>query len=152
MTADEQIGAADKAFMATVTPVGFVGDVVVITAPDEFVKTVMERRLRPVLVAHLSAIYERQIEVAFFTATAPAEAKTPADSDDASSLRLRVHQPSLHQAAHRLVELSFGSPAIPPSVHHGCRSRSSWGFHATFSYLLHLPSRRSRTRVEMSHA
>lgn len=102
VAADGAIGAADKAFMDTATPVGFVGDVVVITAPDDFVKTVMERRLRPVLVAHLSAIYERHIEVAFFTVTTPAETTPAAEPGDSSSRRLRAIEARLARIEKKL--------------------------------------------------
>ncbi len=73
---DEQISHADRAFMQMVTPLGMVADVIVIAAPDEFVKGAMDARLRYALLPHLAEIFGRPIGLAF-TADIPAAGAPP---------------------------------------------------------------------------
>ncbi len=52
-----------RAFLGLTRPLGLVEDVVLLAAPTEFAKEVLDARLRPLLVGALSAAYGREVRV-----------------------------------------------------------------------------------------
>ena len=59
-----------RAWVALTRPLGLVEDTVLLAAPNEFAKDVLESRLRPVIAEALSAAYGRDIRVAVTVAPA----------------------------------------------------------------------------------
>ncbi|MFD0639247.1 chromosomal replication initiator protein DnaA [Catenulispora yoronensis] len=54
--ADESLTKSEQAFLMIPQIVAVIGDTVVLAIPDEFSKNVLEQRLEPMLMAHLTAI------------------------------------------------------------------------------------------------
>lgn len=61
---DGTLSPQQKAFVALTQPLGLVEDTVLIAAPNEFTKDVLETRLRPLVSSALSAILGRDIRLA----------------------------------------------------------------------------------------
>ena len=62
--ADGTLSAQHRAWVGLTRPLGLVEDTVLLAAPNEFAKDVLDSRLRPVLAAALSAAYGRPVQVA----------------------------------------------------------------------------------------
>jgi chromosomal replication initiator protein len=69
---DETISMGDRAFLGLTTPIVLVGDTALVAAPDEFIKTVLDSRLRTAFVTHLSAMYGQEIRIAVTVEASPA--------------------------------------------------------------------------------
>ena len=61
---DGILSPQQKAFVSLTRPLGLVGDTVLIAAPNEFTKDVLETRLRPLVSSALSEIVGREIRLA----------------------------------------------------------------------------------------
>ena len=61
---DGALSAQHRAWVGLTRPLGLVEDTVLLAAPNEFAKDVLDSRLRPVLAAALSAAYGRPVQVA----------------------------------------------------------------------------------------
>lgn len=61
---DGTLSPQQKAFVSLTQPLGLVEDTVLIAAPNEFTKDVLETRLRPLVSSALSAILGREIRLA----------------------------------------------------------------------------------------
>jgi chromosomal replication initiator protein len=61
---DGILSPQQKAFVSLTRPLGLVGDTVLIAAPNEFTKDVLETRLRPLVSSALSEIVGREISLA----------------------------------------------------------------------------------------
>ncbi len=61
---DGILSPQQKAFVSLTRPLGLVGDTVLIAAPNEFTKDVLETRLRPLVSSALSQIVGREIRLA----------------------------------------------------------------------------------------
>jgi chromosomal replication initiator protein len=62
--ADGALSPQHRAFVALTRPLGLVEDTVLLAAPNEFAKDVLDTRLRPVIAQALSVQYGREIRVA----------------------------------------------------------------------------------------
>ncbi|HUR13539.1 MAG TPA: chromosomal replication initiator protein DnaA [Mycobacteriales bacterium] len=62
--ADGALSPQHRAWVNLTRPLGLVNDTVLLAAPNDLVKEVLEARLRPVVAGALSAIYGREIRVA----------------------------------------------------------------------------------------
>jgi chromosomal replication initiator protein len=61
---DGTLSPQQKAFVSLTRPLGLVEDTVLIAAPNEFTKDVLETRLRPLVSSALSQIVGREIRLA----------------------------------------------------------------------------------------
>jgi chromosomal replication initiator protein len=75
---DGALSAQHRAWVGLTRPLGLVEDTVLLAAPNEFAKDVLDSRLRPVIAAALSTAYGRAVQVAV-TVQPSAE---PAGEDD----------------------------------------------------------------------
>jgi chromosomal replication initiator protein len=62
--ADGVLSPGQRAWVRQTRPLGLVEDTALLAAPNEFVKEVLESRLRPVVAGALSAAYGREISIA----------------------------------------------------------------------------------------
>jgi chromosomal replication initiator protein len=62
--ADGELTAQQRAFVLLAKPLGIVGDTALVAAPNEFIKDVLETRIRPVVVDALSRTLGREIRLA----------------------------------------------------------------------------------------
>ncbi len=77
--ADGALSPQHKAWVNLTRPLGLVEDTVLLAAPNDLAKDVLENRLRPVVAGALSAVYGREIRVA--VTVAPTEAAPPPSSE-----------------------------------------------------------------------
>jgi chromosomal replication initiator protein len=61
---DESLSKSDRAFLLIPAPMALVGDTALVVVADEFVKNVLESRLRPVFLTHLGAMFGPDISLA----------------------------------------------------------------------------------------
>jgi chromosomal replication initiator protein len=84
--ADGALSPQHRAWVNLTRPLGLVEDTVLLAAPNDLAKEVLESRLRPVVAGALSAVYGREIRVAVTVApletgpTSPASGAGQADS------------------------------------------------------------------------
>ena len=78
---DDALSPQQAAWLDLTRPLALGGDVVVLAAPNDFAKDVLENRLRPHLVGALSAEYGRGVQIAVVVQSAPA-APEPDDGAD----------------------------------------------------------------------
>jgi len=71
--ADGVLSPQHRAWVGLTRPIGLVEDTVLLAAPNEFAKEVLDSRLRPVIAQALSAAYGRDISVAVTVQPPPAE-------------------------------------------------------------------------------
>jgi len=62
--ADKDLTPQQRAFVQLATPLGLVGDTALIAVPNEFIKEVLETRIRPVVVDALTRTLGREIRLA----------------------------------------------------------------------------------------
>ncbi|MCW2605622.1 MAG: chromosomal replication initiator DnaA [Frankiales bacterium] len=79
-----------RAWVGLTRPLGLVEDTVLLSAPNEFAKDVLDSRLRPVLAAALSTAYGRLVQVAV---TVQPTGEPPLDASDAPA-SARVPEPA----------------------------------------------------------
>jgi chromosomal replication initiator protein len=70
-----------RAWIGLTRPLAFVGDTVLLAAPNEFAKEVLDSRLRPMIASALSAAYGRDVQVA--VTVQPGAEPAPSPHDDA---------------------------------------------------------------------
>ncbi len=63
LTADDSVSPQHLAFMRLTRPVGLVGDTALLAVPDDFVKEILETRLRPLVTQALSMQVGRDLRV-----------------------------------------------------------------------------------------
>ncbi|MCW2776338.1 MAG: chromosomal replication initiator DnaA, partial [Frankiales bacterium] len=76
---DGVLSPQHRAWLGLTRPLGLVEDTVLLAAPNEFAKDVLDSRLRPVLASALSTAYGRQVQVAV---TVQPTSEPPLDTDD----------------------------------------------------------------------
>ena len=81
---DDALSPQQAAWLDLTRPLALGGDVVVLAAPNDFAKDVLENRLRPHLVGALSAEYGRDVQIAVVVQSVPA-APEPAEHADGPS-------------------------------------------------------------------
>ncbi|MDQ6649816.1 MAG: chromosomal replication initiator protein DnaA [Actinomycetota bacterium] len=69
---DDSVSRQHRAWMALTRPLGLVEDTALLAAPNDFVKDVLETRLRPLIAAALSDEFARPIRVAVTIESTPA--------------------------------------------------------------------------------
>ncbi|MDP9435944.1 MAG: chromosomal replication initiator protein DnaA [Actinomycetota bacterium] len=62
--ADGSLSAQQRAWVGLTRPLGLLGDTVLLAAPNDFAKDVLETRLRPVIATALSSTFGRPVQVA----------------------------------------------------------------------------------------
>ena len=68
---DDSVSQGDRAFLGLTTPIVLVGDTALVAAPDEFIKTVLETRLKTAFTTHLGAMYGQEIRIAVTVESSP---------------------------------------------------------------------------------
>ncbi|GAA2027754.1 hypothetical protein GCM10009839_28390 [Catenulispora yoronensis] len=137
--ADESLTKSEQAFLMIPQIVAVIGDTVVLAIPDEFSKNVLEQRLEPMLMAHLTAILGPDIKkfslfvdktlenppAPSYAAPAPAPAAAPVSHLSHSSHLLQASPqdhwtpPPVASAAaeaHRLTGYHRETPAYSPEA------------------------------------
>ncbi len=78
---DGQLSPQHRAWVGLTRPLGLMEDTVLLAAPNEFAKDVLDSRLRPVIAAALSAAFGREIRVA--VTVQPQPVQDPVDDEPA---------------------------------------------------------------------
>ena len=118
--ADGALSAQHRAWVGLTRPLGLVEDTVLLAAPNEFAKDVLDSRLRPVLAAALSTAYGRPVQVAV-TVQPTGEPPAGARAEDAPPRPAR--RPARPARRHR--RPGRARPTTPTTTPAGHRPRAA---------------------------
>jgi len=105
---DSAVSAQQRAFMRLTRPLGLVGDTLLLAAPNDFAKDVLETRLRPLITTALSSQLGRDIQLAI--TVQPGENGAASDNTRGHDLGVEFEPPPIdafrpgRQQSHRGTE------------------------------------------------
>ncbi len=82
--ADQSVSPQQRAFMQLTRPLGLVEDTALIAAPNDFIKDILETRLRPAILSAFSTALGREVRLAFVVDSSVAPAIDDATMDEAA--------------------------------------------------------------------
>ncbi len=108
---DQAVSAQQRAFMRVTRPVGLVEGTLLLAAPDEFARDVLETRLRTLITSALTSQLGREIRLAITVEPGPARESEPAADlgvDRADRFEAHARQADVYQLerrrGHRITE------------------------------------------------
>ncbi len=115
--AEGSMSPQQKAFVALTRPLGLLEDTALVAAPNDFTKDVLETRLRPMVVAALSAVIGREVRIAVTVDPTIAPSLDEDATDELADATYAEPQPVIvlddepSPGALQSGRLSLGSPA-----------------------------------------
>mgnify|MGYP000391213181 FL=1 len=109
---DGILSPQQKAFVSLTRPLGLVGDTVLIAAPNEFTKDVLETRLRPLVSSALSEIVGREIRLALTVDPSIAPTLDEDLTDEVADSTYANDEPTSDLGRGNIREASFDRPGI----------------------------------------
>ncbi len=109
---DGILSPQQKAFVSLTRPLGLVGDTVLIAAPNEFTKDVLETRLRPLVSSALSEIVGREIRLALTVDPSIAPTLDENLTDEVADSTYANDEPTSDLGRGNIREASFDRPGM----------------------------------------
>jgi len=109
---DGILSPQQKAFVSLTRPLGLVGDTVLIAAPNEFTKDVLETRLRPLVSSALSEIVGREIRLALTVDPSIAPTLDEDLTDEVADSTYANDEPTSDLGRGNIREASFDRPGM----------------------------------------
>ena len=109
---DGILSPQQKAFVSLTRPLGLVGDTVLIAAPNEFTKDVLETRLRPLVSSALSEIVGRGIRLALTVDPSIAPTLDEDLTDEVADSTYANDEPTSDLGRGNIREASFDRPGM----------------------------------------
>ena len=109
---DGILSPQQKAFVSLTRPLGLVGDTVLIAAPNEFTKDVLETRLRPLVSSALSEIVGREIRLALTVDPSIAPTLDEDLTDEVADSTYANDEPTSDLGRGNIREASFERPGM----------------------------------------
>ena len=109
---DGILSPQQKAFVSLTRPLGLVGDTVLIAAPNEFTKDVLETRLRPLVSSALSEIVGREIRLALTVDPSIAPTLDEDLTDEVADSTYANDEPPSDLGRGNIREVSFDRPGM----------------------------------------
>ena len=109
---DGILSPQQKAFVSLTRPLGLVGDTLLIAAPNEFTKDVLETRLRPLVSSALSEIVGREIRLALTVDPSIAPTLDGDLTDEVADSTYANDEPTSDLGRGNIREASFDRPGM----------------------------------------
>jgi chromosomal replication initiator protein len=109
---DGILSPQQKAFVSLTRPLGLVGDTLLIAAPNEFTKDVLETRLRPLVSSALSEIVGREIRLALTVDPSIAPTLDEDLTDEVADSTYANDEPTSDLGRGNIREASFDRPGM----------------------------------------